>query len=1128
MRTKSLLALLAIESAMILAGCQKKNDSLYSNFQTPPQEVMPRVWWHWMDGNVTKDGIAKDLEWMHSSHIAGFMNFYAGMASPQIVPERMEFLSEEWKDAFSYTTKLAASYGMEVSIACSPGWSFTGGPWVEPKDAMKKLTWRETTVSGGKLLDIDLPEPYKTIGTFQNISGQDDGFGNTNGEGNITDGYYEDIAVLAVKLPEEDFELASLHPTITSSGGNFNLAQLTDGDLAVSQALPPSPSGQAWIQYSFNEPVTVKAVTWVDGQVRGQWGAPTQVINKYLKTSGDGINFTEVCPLPNSSAAQGTISFDPQTARYFRIYFDNYIYYNPYASVMGWDAAGIARPIQVAELVLHPVTRINHAEEKAGFAAPADLSLAKTPAEEAAVPLDDIIDISENVTDGHLNWDAPEGRWRILRFGYSQTGKKNSPAPADATGYEIDKMDPDAVQRYFDHYLGMYKEVSGEQWGKTLRYLMADSYESGQENWTPAMFEEFEKRNGYSLLPWLPVITGQIVGSSEESELFLRDWRRTLGKLVSENLYDKLSEILRPYGMGRYTESHENGRVYLTDGMDVKRNASVPMSAEWIPNDVGGSTLSMARADIRESASVAHIYGQNIVAAESLTTPMGEDRSFAFYPARLKPIADDEMANGLNRFVIHTSVHQPSDEHTPRRGLGPVGQWFTRHETWAGSAWAWMDYLGRSCYMLQQGNFVADILYYYGDDNNITGLFGASLPEIPAGYNFDFVNTDALTRLASTKNGKIQTESGMSYKVLALDENCSQMSLPALRKIAELVRSGVVFCGNAPVGTGSLADDKAEFDALVSDIWSGKYSNVIAGGNLKAALAETSADVMSVAGDSRTATFENGRGTGEVSTKGAGCVAGNESLRYIHRSLKDAEIYWVKNSVEAQDVELSFRVSGLKPEIWHPEDARREDASYKIADGRTTVRLSLTDDDAVFVVFRGKAKENEVTLPDVEKTPVQTIEGPWQLAFQAGRGAPESLEMETLADLSSCEDFGVRHFSGEVTYSTEFEYTGSSEKRIILNMGKVAEMAEVTLNGKNLGIVWKKPFEIDITEALAEGRNSLQIKVTNTWANRLIGDAKVPENERISWTAYPSVYSPDTALRASGLIGPVSLEVSSR
>lgn len=1105
------LIVLSVVTLLCVAGLSQtgtpSKDSFYNNFVKPPDAALPRVWWHWMNGNITKDGIRKDLEWMHRSGIGGFQNFDAALLTPQIVEKRLVYMTPEWKDAFHFAAQLADSLKLEMAIAGSPGWSQSGGPWVPAKNGMKKLVWREIRVTGGQAFNGPLPMPYTTTGTFQNIplSG---GFASKLGGETAAPEYHKDVAVLGYRLPAADVLISEMNPKISSSGGNFTLTQLTDDDLVTTSLLPSdSAKGHAWIQYEFPQPQTIKSLTLVGGGTRSEWGAVPPANDRSLEVSDDGMNFRRVAFLPAGGVAQQTIAIPEITARYFRITFQN-----PVLSQMAAMAASFGMAVKppagtdIAEIVLHPVTRINHAEEKAGFAATYDLEKYPTPSSGDAVAEADVIDLTAKMNaDGTLNWTPPAGKWKIIRFGYSLTGKKNHPASPEATGLEVDKLDAQALKDYFENYLNQYKDATGGLMGsKGLQYLVTDSYEAEQETWTPKMAEEFQKRRGYSLLPWMPVLTGQIVKNTAASEQFLWDWRKTFSELIAENYYDQLTNILATYGMKRYSESHENGRLYLVDGMDVKRTAAVPMSAMWVYTGTGGSTYEMAQADIRESASVAHIYGQNLVAAESLTASGMEGNAWSYSPESLKPTADLELASGLNRFVIHTSAHQPVDDKIPGVGLFIFGQWFNRHETWANQAKAWTDYLARSSYMLQQGKFVADVVYYYGEDNNITGLFGSKLPDIPEGYGYDFINPHALINLLSVRDGKLVTPSGMSYRVLVLDSNSRKMSLPVLRKIAQLVKAGATISGVKPAEAASLTDNQQEFDRLVNEIWGSGNTKVITGKPLSEVL-----PALNIAPD-----FIYSKP--QIDTK----------LLYVHRNLADEDIYWINNrNNRTEDLEATFRIAGKVPELWHPETGQTETLSYSIANGITKVKLHLVPNDAVFVLFREKATQTAVALPLVREKQVAAINGAWTVSFQKGRGAPESATFEQLGSYTENADAGIKYFSGTATYTKTITADKSwfaNNAQLWLDLGKVKNLAEIIVNGQSLGIVWKQPFRVNVTGALKAGDNKVEIKVTNLWVNRLIGDTQPGVTNKITYTTMP-FYKADSPLLPSGLLGPVQV-----
>jgi hypothetical protein len=1064
--------LLAIAAA---AYSQNQGDALLRGFLDPPESAKPRVWWHWMSGNITKEGIKADLEWMKRAGIGGFQNFDAGLNTPQIVPKRLVFMTPEWKDAFHYAATLADQLGLEMAIAGSPGWSESGGPWVTPAQAMKKFVWSETRVEGGRPFTGALAKPWSATGAYQNQPGG-------RGMGQTPPQFYADAAVVAYRAPQSDRPMSELQPRVTSSGGSFDMAALADGDLSKSTLLPAAaPAGErSWIQYEFPQPQTFRGVTFI------RTGG-----NAELEAGDDGQEFHAVAPIPPGAR---TVAFPPVTERFFRVTVLA-------AQNQGGRAQTAPAGALISEFVLHG-SIVNRFQEKAAFSTATNIySMATPPVESAdAVRKTDVVDLTSRMhPDGTLEWTPPEGRWVVLRIGYSLTGHQNSPASPEATGLEVDKLNPRYVKEYFEHYLDLYKDATGGLMGQRgLQYIITDSWEAGTANWTDDMIAEFAKRRGYDMRPWLPALTGRVVESAEATDRFLWDFRRTLEDLVAECHYDQLTEILKQRGMARYSESHESGRAFIGDGMEVKRTAAVPMSAMW----TGNRPNIRYDADIRESASVAHIYGQNLVAAESLTAGSG---AWSYSPETLKPTADRELSMGLNRFVIHTSVHQPTDDKIPGLGLGPYGQWFNRHETWAEQAKPWTTYLARSSYMLQQGTFVADIAYYYGEDSNITALFGNNPPPIPSGYNFDYVNSDAiLHRLAVSPDGSITTPSGMRYRVLALDPNSRHMPLAVLRKIREMVNAGAVVVGPKPIDSPSLADDQAEFNTIAGELWGGSSGGgkVFGEGSIADALAS-----LHVTPD-----FDYSKPQADT------------ELAFVHRKLTDGDVYWVSSrNARTEDVDAIFRVAGKAPELWHADTGEVEPASYRIVEGRTIVPLHLQPNDAVFVVFRKAAAETSRVMPRPVESKLATLDGPWSVAFQPNRGAPGSVTLPALASWHESADAGVKYFSGTATYTKTVQASADwlqPGATLLLDLGDVKNIAEVSVNGKPLGIFWKTPFRVDVTSAIKPGANTLEIKVTNLWVNRLIGDQQPGIAQKYTYTAQ-QFYRADSPLLPSGLIGPV-------
>lgn len=533
------------------------------------------------------------------------------------------------------------------------------------------------------------------------------------------------------------------------------------------------------------------------------------------------------------------------------------------------------------------------------------------------------------------------------------------------------------------------------------------------------------------------------------------------------------------------------------------------MSAMWTQSPGVNKIQYVYNADDRESASVAHIYGQNIAAAESMTAAAAP---WAWSPATLKPTADQEFLNGINRFVIHESAHQPlvGDHTAPGLTLGPFGQWFNRNETWAEQAGPWVNYLARTSFLLQQGHFGADLVYFYGEDSNLTAIFEHKSPDVPAGYGFDYVNAGALIHELSVENGEITTKSGMHYKLLGLDPYSQHMSLPVLRAIHKLAEEGATVAGPKPTDDPSESDDQAEFARLNTEMFGdGTGEHTVGKGKVYAG--QNLGDVfkaMNVAPD-----FDYTKPDSDA------------SLQFVHRKLNDGDLYFVDNRTGRDEtVDATFRVTGKAPELWTAETGTTKPASYKIADGRTTLPLHLEPWGTVFVVFRKSTSETTHTLPKLSESKVATVDGPWKVSFQQDRGAPPSITMDTLSSWSDNSDTGVKYFSGMGTYTKTIQAQADWFKKgahLYLDLGDVKNLAEVTVNGKNLGQVWHAPYRADVTSALKPGANEVSIKVVNAWVNRLIGDQQPGATKYTYADVKP--YRANSPLLPSGLLGPVTV-----
>ncbi|MQP66398.1 glycoside hydrolase [Niveispirillum sp. SYP-B3756] len=1093
LRAAALAATLLLPPAAMAADAA---GTLEQQFRTPPASARPHVWWHWMNGNISADGAKLDLEWMQRAGIGGVQIFEGNLETPQLVPERLIYMSPAWKAALRSAVAKAQELGLEVAIASSPGWSATGGPWVKPEAAMKKLVWSSVTLSGGKPQRPALPQPAGTAGPYQDIPQA-----TIKPGAGVGPAFYRDIAVLA--WPTRAKPLPSPH--VTASSGTVPAGMLADDQFGPTIDLPFSgPESAAWVMQSFEKPVTIRSVVVGQPGARG-FGAATPPLIR-LEASDDGVSFRPVATLPATRSPVRSAAFAPVTARHFRLTL------SVSAAPAGGPppfAAGVVMPrfpappalYRLSEFRLDSAPRVHRAEEKAGFAAADDYDALATPAAavDSAPAAADVVDLTNRLRpDGTLDWTPPARQWRVVRFGYSLTGHQNAPAPAEATGLEVDKLSAQHVADYANHYFGLYRAAVGDGLigDKGIRALLSDSIESGPQNWTENMLAEFRARRGYDALPWLPALTGQIIGGADESDRFLWDFRRTIAELLAEKHYGTLARVARENGLRYYAEALEDHRPQLGDDMEMRQHADIPMGAMWtLPK--GGAPKPTFVADLQGAASVAHIYGKKLVAAEAFTA-FGQP--WAFSPRDLKPTADTLFALGVTRPIIHTSPHQPfTDGRAPGLALAPVlGQYFSRTETWAEQARGWTDYLARSAYLLQQGRSRQDIAYFYGEEAPITGLYGDAPPaDLPAGHGFDFVGADALLNQLSVDKGDLLAKSGVRYKLLVLGGSSQRMTLPVLRRIAELAAAGATIVGAKPLGSPSLADDAAAFQALANQLWaSGRILP-----DLPSAL---QARQLTPDWD-------------------AGPLTAN--LAVLHRQLDDGDLYFVSNrSAERLTGPIRFRVSGKAPELARAETGSIEPAAYQIADGRTQVPLSLEGHEALFVLFRKPATADSLALTAPALRPALPLTGPWEVRFQPGRGAPAAHRFDTLVSWTAMPEPGIRYFAGTARYHREFDLpaTMTAHKQPIwLDLGDVREMAEIMINGQAAGLLWHPPYRTEITSLLKPGRNRIEVRVTNLWGNRLIGDAQ-PGAEKITYTQAPA-YTAEAPLIPSGLLGPVQL-----
>ncbi|HYW48019.1 MAG TPA: glycosyl hydrolase [Bryobacteraceae bacterium] len=1112
---KAILSVTATTGLMVLVGwalAQGPGTALDQGFKDPPDSAKPRTWWHWTMSNISKEGITKDLEWMKRAGIGGFQLADVNAGSGQTVEKKIVFGTPEWLDAVRHAASEADRLGLEMTIFSGPGWSETGGKWVQPEQAMKKLVWSETTVEGPRNFTGKLPPPPSNNGPIRNLA-----TGGGRGGAPPDPTYYGDSAVVAYRTPPEESRMADLHPKVTTNAGPIDATPLLDDDLNTALTIAaPEGGGPAWVQFEFAQPFRARSLS-----IAGRGGIPVG----RLLASDDGSGFRTLAVLPGPQGYRGgparTFAFPEAAAKFYRVELSG-APLGP-AAVMAQAPPLPAKEYVLTEAVLSSGARVNRWEEKAGFIVNNDFDSMSTPPvpASAAIRRDGIVDLTSKMAkDGSLNWDIPSGRWTILRMGYSLTGSKNRPAVPAASGYEVDKLSRKYVETYFHGYLDPISQALGPLVGKSLKYMIMDSWEAGMQNWTDDMIAEFRTRRGYDPTPFLPVLAGRVVESAEVSDRFLWDFRRTVADMFAENHFGTIADMLHQRGMGSYAEAAGVSMEIMEDTLLNKSKVDIPMGEFWVH---ALHPELMYYVDVRGAASAAHAYGKNLVATESYTGGGYEA------PATLKRVGDYWFAQGVNRIVFHTSAHQPLDT---KPGNTMVGTHINRNITWAELARPYMTYMARNSFMLQQGQFVADLAYLLNEGAPSTQSFWGSgiQPAPPDGYDYDCINADVLLkRMSVGDDGRLMLPDGMTYRVLVLPE-AGSMTLPVLRKIRELVAGGATVVGPKPLKSPGLTGYPgvdSEVESLAAALWGdtdGVSRTQHLYGKGKVMWGVPLSDVLAA----------------QHVQKDFDCSRPLDSdLPWIHRRTADTDIYYVDNHTDhAQDLEARFRVGGKQAELWHPDTGAIEPAGFTIADGRTTVPLHLAERESVFVVFRRTAPMPSRAIPRAVSTAIAPVSGAWDVSFPPNFGAPSKIQLARLQSWTANPDEGVKYFSGTATYTKTVDAPQTWFRpgaKLLLNLGTVRDIAEVSLNGKDLGMLWKPPYEVDVTGVLKAGANQLEIKVTNEWTNRQIGDRLAPPEKRV--LAGPGSmpmggrgggggFGGPQAPADSGLIGPVMLLAS--
>ncbi len=1122
-------------------------------FRHPPDSAKPRAWWHWMSGNVTAEGITADLEWMHRVGIAGMQMFDGDMGAPLFVKTPVIWMSPLWKEDWHHAAAEADRLHMEMAMAASGGWSETAGPWVKPEQGMKKYAWSETEVDGGSHFHGVLRKPPATVGKFQDLAPPpprvlhpDLTLPGAHPQPPLppsepTPEVYADAAVVAFPVPAEELETAARKPEITCSCGAIDGAALTDGSFAKVVEVPYSNDKTAWVEYAYPQPQPVQAILFGGASVV-QFSGPAMPMGR-IEASDDGREWRTLATLPGTSGAGSvnfpvrTFSVPPVKARFYRLFFQGHELPPPVIAPPNFNPLP---PVRLTEAEFLASPRIQHWEDKASFGiyAPGSLPMGAEVQPGEAIDPDQVIDLTGKMEpDGTLDWDAPPGKWIVMRLGYGITGEVNHPATPAATGLEVDKLSKKDVQSYVEQYVKMISSTAGPYFGKSFRYFLMDSWEAGQENWTEEMMQEFQRRRGYAMAKYLPVLTGRIVGSRAQSEAFLWDLRRTQADMLAENHYGVATKYFEKFGVGLYAEAMGTGMPTTGDGLLNKSELSVPMGEFWTPLPNQKDTLAHD-ADVREAGSAAHIYGKPIAATESFTTrpnvtPWGQS------PFYLKGLADQTFAAGINRIIFHTSDQQPLVDaaHRPGMTLGPFGQDYTRNITWAEQAIVWNTYLARCSFLLQQGKPVSDVAYFYGEDAPATVPFWKKIdPAPPVHFDYDYVNADVLEHGASATPDHLRLAGGMGYRLLVLPNDLHLISLPLLRSIHSLVEQGAVLLGPKPDGSPSLADGPdaaAEVEKLANDLW-GQGDEAANGhefGKGKVYSGKSIEDVLAAENVAPDLAWSAPENVGEDVPYPLPDGSSDEDLVFIHRTLADGEIYFIATQKHHSfDVNATFRVLGRIPRLWHPDTGEIEPVSYSTDDNRITVPLHFDANGSVFVVFeRWGAPSRTYRAKPATENELSGVNGTWRVSFAPNLGAPAEADFPALASWTANSDSGIEYFSGTATYRNQIQVPNDwvqSGNRVMLSLGVVREFAEVSIDGKPVGgILWKPPFVLDVSGTLHAGANELSVKVTNLWPNRMIGDLQPGVTKTFTWTDFRP-FKADSPLIQSGLLGPVTLQRS--
>ncbi|WP_162052919.1 glycosyl hydrolase [Pontibacter pamirensis] len=899
---------------------QNRQTGLEESFITPSASARPHTWWHWMNGNVTKEGITLDLEAMERIGVGGFQNFDAGTG---IVEGPVKYLSPEWLELKTHAIREADRLGLEFTMHNCPGWSSSGGPWITPELSMLQFTWSEESVRGGRRIKRTLPQPFTNLD------------------------HYRDVAVVAYPSLSGEASLQDLVKSITSSSGPVAVKQLIGEDPQGVSVQTGEGEKPGYLQFEFKEPYEVRTLMLVGSPVGGGGFGGGQGGGLTLEASDDGVQFRQVAAINAAgeiarSAKEAMIisEFPATRARYFRL--------------------TSPETRQYAQVRFSGAPRLENWLKKANYRFTGD-GISDITGNTNEVPAasvinrDRIIDLTSFMDkSGQLKWKAPAGNWTILRIGFTSMGTLNRSAPDAGVGLECDKYSAEAIEFHFKKMMENLLPSLHPLAKKGKVGLLIDSYEVGMQNWTPGFEQEFRKRMGYDLLKYLPAMTGRVVGSVEETNRFLWDLRRSQADLMADNYYGKFTDLCHQHGIISYSQPYDRGPM---EEMQIGARMDINLGEFWNSlSSIFQNNWTMRRT-MKLSASIAHVNGQQVIGAEAFT---GEPESARWqeYPFAMKALGDKKFTEGLNRIVFHRFAHQPHPTAKPGMTMGPWGIHFDRTNTWWEPGKAWISYLTRCQSLLQQGLFVADLAYFTSESpGGYTVVDRSELnPPPPEGYDYDLMDAEVIMKRVKVENGRITLPDGMSYRALVLQEP-KGITLGLLRKLQELVNQGMILIGPKPeytLGLQGYPDNQSEFDSITANLW-GNGSGVGRGRVYGSQPLQAVLDALALKSDF------------QVSSR-----SGDAPITYIHRRVDGADIYFLANQRRKQeDLVCTFRVKGMQPELWDADTGMMTPVSmYEQVGDQVRVPVQLEPSGSVFVVFRTPAPARHVQAVLKDNTPL--------------------------------------------------------------------------------------------------------------------------------------------------------------